>query len=1341
MERFSVKKPYTVLVAVLMVLVLGFVSLTNMTTDLLPPINIPYLLVVTTYPGASPEKVEGEVTQTMERSLGTVTGVTNVYSTSSENVSIVQLEFEENTNMDSAMVKVSSAVQQVSAKLPDLCGTPSILEMSPDMMPAIYLGVAREGGDIYTNSAFVRDEVMPSLERLPGVARVSAQGLVQKSIQVDLNREKIDDLNDQILALTDDKLAQARRELDKAEQEVQKGKAALESQKAGFGSAVANGVVGPIQGQVAVQAGKIKAALLPLQQQVEELYQKVTDPAMQAALDAVRNDMHTLLLLLEKVEAGTASPEELVQIITLSVQIRENLNRVLDGLKDAPAPTAQPTAQPEAQPTADPAATPDPDAAPEQQPTPVPTLAPTPVPTPVPTPAGPTLTDLLAGVRKGLAELMTQADKLPQMTEGLKAAIGGLGQLQLEAAVGFATGQNQLMAAEAQLKTARAQYEEARENALAQANLDQLLSVSTLSGMIYAQNFAMPAGYIDDKDDNSWLLKIGEEYSDPDQIAAALLCHVDGLGDVRLSDVADVTVIDNAEESYAKLNGSSAVVLSVYKSSTAGTNEVSRHTHKALEELEQKFEGFQSVILMDQGDYITLIVDSVVNSMVMGAVLAILVLALFLKDIKPTLVVGISIPLSVLFAIVMMYFSNLSLNMMTLSGLALGIGMLVDNSVVVVENIYRLRARGVPPARAAVQGTKQVAGAIIASTLTTVCVFLPMVFTQGMVRELMMPMAMAITYCLMASLIVAMTVVPASGSTLLRNSKNRSHPLFDKVQVAYGRSLDWSLRHKVVPLLLAGGLLVFCVYKVAVMGIVVLPEMTSSEVQVTVQAEDGLNQEEAYAAMDAAMDAMLKVEGVKDVGAMSGSAMGGSADADGVTRQFMCYVTTHAENPGAEEVHQLCDALEAAGNGLPVTIDAGSGGMADMAAMMGGGLSLNVYGKDLNTVTQVTEDLVELVNSVEGFANATNGLEENGDQTIQLKIDRDKAMTYGLTVAQIYQEISGRMTTSAASTSITVDGMSVDVKVQDLTDPLTLENLMEVTFTTKGMDEAGMPTQETHALKEFASIAYTTSVGTVNRENQDRYMTVTAETLPGYNTALLSRTLQEKLDAYTAEGHLPAGVRLHLGGETEQVEEMVRQMLLLILVAFIFVYLVMVAQFQSLLSPFIVLFTVPLAFTGGLIGLMLYGQQLSMLSLMGFLVLMGTVVNNGIVFVDYTNQLRNGGMERRAALIAAGCTRMRPIFMTALTTILAMMQLIFGDDMGSQLGGGMAVVIAGGLLYATVMTLYIVPVMYDILFKRPPLNVDLGDEDLDTELDDAAEFLAAAAESKGPAPAAPAAKV
>ena len=312
----------------------------------------------------------------------------------------------------------------------------------------------------------------------------------------------------------------------------------------------------------------------------------------------------------------------------------------------------------------------------------------------------------------------------------------------------FTEAREMLNEYEKQLEAAKAEYETAKTNALAQADVTKQLDIETLAQLIYAQNFSMPAGYVQDKDGESWLLKVGEEYNSVKDISGALLLHVEGYGDVRLSDVADVEVIDNSADSYTRLNGEKASILKIYKNATSSAGEVSDNCLTAFKELEKQYDGLHMVVLSNQGNYITIVIQSILTSMVVGAALAIIVLAIFLKDIKPTLVVGISIPLSVLFAVVLMYFTGLDLNVMTLAGLSLGIGMLVDNSVVVIENVYRLRSRGVPAARAAVQGTKQVGMSVVASTLTSVCVFLPVVFSASIVRSLMMPMSLCIGYCL-----------------------------------------------------------------------------------------------------------------------------------------------------------------------------------------------------------------------------------------------------------------------------------------------------------------------------------------------------------------------------------------------------------------------------------------------------------------------------------------------------------------------------------------------------------------------------------------------------------------
>lgn len=1279
MEKLSVKKPFTVLVAVIMVLVLGVVAVTRMTADLLPNMSMPYLMVVTTYPGASPEKVENDVVRPLESALGTVSGVENVYSTAAENFGMVQLEFADGTDMESTLVKVSSTLQEITPTLPEMCGTPSIIELSMDMMATMYISVSHEGYDIYELSSFVKNTVQPYLERQQGVASVSSIGLVEQNIHVELDPAKIDVLNDKLLSAVSDQLAAALQELDNAEAQVAAGKAELSKAQASFGAMMADGIFSQIDAGVTDSAAQIKTQVDDLIKQLNQLRNQINDSTLANALDTLIGDLNEIS---KKLSQSDLSLEDLLQLSGSLQTVAKNVFELLEQIElTLPDDTTLPYVS--------------------------------------------QILGSITDISKGLEGLSGILDSVPDILAGLEDAYAGLTQAQLEAAVGFATASAQLTAAESQLAAARTQYETAREEALSQANLNQLLNIATLSQLIYAQNFSMPAGYIDDANDNSWLLKVGETYSSAEDISNTLLVSMDGIGEVRISDVATVTLIDNAATTYARLNGNQSVILSIFKSSTSGTNATSKNCLEAFDELEEKYSGTKILTLMNQGSYIDLIIESILSSMILGALLAIIILALFLKDVKPTLVVAISIPLSVMFTLVLMYFTGITLNMMTLSGLALGIGMLVDNSVVVIENIYRLRGRGISAARAAVQGTKQVAGPIFSSTLTTICVFLPMVFTQGMVRELLLPLGLCIGFCLAASLIVALTVVPAAASTMLRNSKPKEHPLYDKFLNVYGRFLDWCLNRKFVPILVSVVLLVGCVFAVLNMGIVLLPEMTGDQIQVSVTTPEDMTREESYAMADTIIDRLLTVDGVDDVGVMSSDSaggllgMGGTSDAYG---SYSYYVIVPA-GTSASEVQRITREITDVCADLPCEIEASAGGMSDLVSMLGSGLSLNIYGNDLDVLKSIADKAVKIVETVPGYTEITTSFTD-GDPTIHLQIDKDKAMAAGLTVAQIYMAITEKMTTSANSTTITVDGTTLNVSVLDNSDPLTVENLLDMTLEASSMDSTGAMVTTSHKLSEFATVTESLSVGSIGRENQTRYVTVSADVLEGYNATLLARELEEKLTDF--EKDLPYGYTVGLGGESEVVNEMVLQMLLLILLGVVFIYLVMVAQFQSLKSPFIVMFTIPLAFTGGMIGLMIAGEQLSLLSLMGFAILMGTVVNNGIVFVDYVNQLRIGGMDRRAALIATGKTRMRPILMTTLTTILAMVQMIFSDDMVGQMGGGMAIVIVGGLLYATLMTLIIVPVLYDLFFKRNPRVVDIGSEDLDDVPDDAAEFIAQA---------------
>lgn len=1290
MSKFSVKKPYTVFVAVVICLILGVVSFTRMSTDLLPEFSLPYVVVVTTYPGASPDKVESTVTEPLESGLGTVNGVENVTSTSNENYCTVMLEFAEETNMDSAMVKLSNALDLIT--LPDGAGKPMIMEVSMDMMPVIYASVDYEGKDIYELSDFVENTVVPTMERQNGVASVNTTGAIEKTVEIRLNQEKIDAVNDRLAGYVDEQLADAKAQIDDAKSQLNSAKSQLESsqkalqdQQSSTASELAQtskAVDAAVATQSAynAQLAGLQASKLALEtekkaytdagieaqyEQINESFASVRNMASGYGMDASAYpaDISDALKSPKKLEALTAFMKQIGQSDAASLTT-DNLKQ-LDQIVNTRLPQ---------------------------------------------------IDTELANLAVEIQAAQAIAD---QVNEQVKAATDNYEALEsgkISAAVGFSTGAAQiadgqaaLSNSEEQLADAQSSYEQGRDTALKNANLDTLLSLDTLSQLLAAQNFAMPAGYIYQGEDQ-YLLKVGDEYASDGELESSVLCNIDGIGDVRVSDVADVTWIDNSGDAYAKVNGRDGIVLSISKSSTAGTADVSDTCGAAIRQLEQDHDGLHITSLMDQGDYIDLIVNNVLSNLIMGAVLAIIVLAIFLRSVKPTIVVAFSIPLSVLVAIVLMYFSGVTLNLISLSGLALGIGMLVDNSIVVIENIYRLRGLGVPSARAAVMGAKQVAGAIASSTLTTICVFLPIIFVNGMVRELFVDLALTIAYSLVASLLIALTVVPAMSSTMLRNTEPKPQKLLDKVLKVYETALRFCLRKKFVPLLIAVGLLAGCAYKAVNTGMILFPTMGGDQMSVTLEADETLTDEETFALADQAMEKMTSIDGVTYVGMISGSSSAsGSASSmmmsSGGTHNLNVFVlldedTARDNGPVAKQLEKICKELKFKDYSVSTS-------NMDLSSYMASGLTVNIYGSDTDKLLEISNDVMDMVSDVKGFTKVSNG-QESGDKTIQLTIDKKKAMEQGLTVAQIYQELAGSLTTEKTATTLTMDGKQYDVKIVNENDTVDVDALMDYEFSVDKQKADGTTETEIHKLSEFATMQEGVGLASIKRENQKTYISVTAETEDGYNTTLLSRTLQDKLDGY----ELPDGYTLEIAGESTEVMNAMSDIFLMIGLAIAFIYLIMVAQFQSLLSPFIVIFTIPLAFTGGLLGLFIGRQEISLTAMMGFLMLAGVVVNNGIVFVDYANQLRLAGMEKQEALVETGRTRMRPILMTMLTTVLAMCTMVFSTDAAAEMSRGMAIVVIGGLLYATLMTLFVVPVLYDILFRREVKTVEIGDEEL-----------------------------
>ena len=1307
MSKFSVKKPFTVLVGVILVLVLGIVSFSKMTTDLLPNMDMPYVVVYTASPGSTPESVEKSVSKPLESVLGSTTGIKSINSVSSENISMIMMEFAQETDMNAVSIEISNTIDQVKGALPETCSTPIMMQISPDMMPIMVASVDVEDMELEEVSDYVNDSLLHRFERLNGVASVNTTGSVSTKVKVLLDQKKIDALNDKVLASVDNDLAKAKRELDQGQAELNSAKKKLDSGKKGM-----NHQISTLTDQLSQASAQIDGANAQLSAILsEETTLNASMQAFQTELEQLQkisgknNQIHALAVMIVAYDFTGSVPQ--VHFPPTKEEIESISNNSLDFLKALEDP-AKYIGQMS-------------DEAFQQAMSAVMKVLPDLLP------GDADLSELEHVSRKDFAALATtaayaskrveeidtelhnintrmmtiQAMK-PQLEEQLKKAQDAYAKLEaskIEATLGFAEGSTQLTVgksslenAQVQLDQAMKQFEDARDAAYKKADVSGIITAEMISNVLVAENFEMPAGYIKDKSDRSYVLKIGKTIDSVDELSNLILFHMDmdGVGDIRLSDVASVKYASESENAgYAKVNGNDAVVLSFSKQSTASTSEVADAINAEIKAITEENPDVHITPLMDQGDYIHLIVKNVLSNLILGGILAVLVLLLFLRDVRPTIIIAFSIPLSVLFAIVLMYFSGMTLNLISLSGLALGVGMLVDNSIVVIENIYRLRSLGMSKVKAAVHGARQVSGAIFASTLTTICVFLPIVFTEGISRQIFTDMGLTIAYSLSASLIVALTVVPAMSSTMLKKEVQKTHSRFSGLMGKYESLLRWCLNHRAGTMAGVIALFLFACVMTTRMGMTFIPKMSSNQMSATLTMPEGTDEVTAQAVYDKTMSAMQDVEGVQTVGAMSGGSGMMSGSNSGESASFYILLEDHADN--SEVSAQIMKKTD----GLPGELSVSESTM-DMSAVAGSGLQIDVYGDDLDELQSTCASLAKKLESIEGLEEISDGNEDADLQKV-ITINKEAAMREGLTVAQVYTSLAEDLTNEVSSTTLTVGQDELPVVVVKPV-AVTAENLMKQTVTTTDMTTGE---NKEVALNSIASQSESRAPASINRDNNERIMRVTAAVDDDHNIALVSRDVQHMLDDFD----LPAGMHAEITGENETIQDAMKDLLLMLLLAVIFIYLIMVAQFQSLLSPFIVMFTMPLAFTGGLLALLITGQDLSVLAMLGFIILAGVVVNNGIVFVSCVNDLRMEGMDKREALVEAGKMRIRPIFMTALTTILAMSTMAMGLGTGGEIGQSMAIVVIGGLTYATVLTLIVVPIIYDVFHRREKLRI------------------------------------
>ena len=1333
MEKFSVKKPLTIFVAVIAVLVLGVVAYFKMTPDLLPNMDFPYVVIVTAYPGATPEKVEEEISKPMEQSMSTLEHIKEVTATSSENASMVMLEFEEAVNMDTIGVDIQQQIATLSSDWDDMVATPYVMKINPSMLPVQVAALSMEGKDTIQLTEFMNDTLLNKLEGIPGVARITATGMIQQELHVILDQKLIDKANEKVANAINKKLDEAAEELQTQKEELESSKAELENGQ----SQLSSGADAIVQGEnklrqeknklLAAQQELIagKAALESAYETMKPLYDTIAE--LESAQSQAQQKLDDLLDLqnmgLELADAririealkaeiallesqldpedSTADPEkqqELLekkaQLIQLEAELATNeaaYNAALlaNGVTEESLAETIATAQATAYAARD--ALTVMDKLLESQ--------------------NLDRSQLGAAVQEMENQIAQLEDAQKQLEQGLltiEDAEAMLEEQKLKGLVQMSSAAGQLAAGASSLEMALTQIdagfdtlEESREDALAQADLNNIITMDMVSQILMAQNFAMPAGYVEE-DGVSYMVSIGDEITELEVLQDLLLFDMgmEGIDPIYLKDVAVVVLTDNRDETYAKLDGADGVMLSFEKQSTYATAETTKNINARFRELEKEYEGLKFVSLMDQGDYIYMVVESILSNLFLGAVFSVLILFLFLRDLRPTFITLCSIPISVVFAIVLMYFSGVSLNMISLSGLAIAVGMLVDNSVVVIENIYRLRAKGANVIQAAVSGAGQVVGAVTASTLTTVCVFVPIVFVEGITKQLFTDLALTMTYSLVASLIISLTLVPAMATGMLKKDKPVKETRFGGAMMKlYRKSVEWSLRFKPVVLILAAALLVVTGWLSMKKGFIFMPTMDSPMVTVSVTMPENADMEQASTLADDLLARIADVDGVETVGAMMEANTGLTAGLSTTNFNVTIYITLESDTmSGAVVAKQIEDRCA----DMDCTVSATSA-MMDLSMLSGSGVSVNVYADDMDTLQSAAVQTGELLEQLEGVASVTNGLEDAAP-ALHIAIDRNEAMKHGLTVAQVYMELAAGLTADGTVASLELDGISTDVVIEKPEGAvLNAQELRDYVF--EVTDQEG-ETKEV-PLSAFAKMEETTSLSTISRINQRRYLTVNAVLEEGYNVTLLTQRAEDIMK----KADLGKGVSYEFTGENEMIMEAIEQLALMLLIGLLLVYLIMVAQFQSFKSPFIVMFTIPLAFTGGFAALLLCGMEVSVIALIGFIMLMGVIVNNGIVLVEYINQLRLAGTERKEAIIEAGLTRIRPILMTTLTTILGQIVMAVSKDAGSIMMRPIAVVSIGGLLYGTLMTLYVIPCIYDMMNKKELRKID--DKDLE----------------------------
>lgn len=848
-----------------------------------------------------------------------------------------------------------------------------------------------------------------------------------------------------------------------------------------------------------------------------------------------------------------------------------------------------------------------------------------------------------------------------------------------------------------------------------------------------------------------------------------------------------IKYINANNASYSKINGVHGIQVSFQKQSDYGITEVTELIRVRLDEIvenEEMTAGYS--VLLDQGEYINKAINSVVQNIVIGAILAVIILFIFLKDVRPTLIVSLAIPISVIAALMLMYFSNVSLNIVSMGGLALGVGMLVDNSIVVIENIYRMISEGKTKTIAAIEGAKQVAGAITSSTITTIAVFVPVLFVEGMISDIFLSMALTIAYSLLASLVIALTLVPSAAAKFFndKNKKAESKTLL-KMQAAYKKAVTFSIKYKGLSLLSVLLILIISVGLVVSKGFIMFPDSDEGIININIEMTQQTTFDIKAEYADHVTNLLLEIDNIEYI-ATTIDAGGGLGfigmmqrntgiinftinlddNRSKTTDEYIVIIEDILLNINFSNIDNL-DASQIVKQKVDIS-ESGPGFMGSS------GINVKVSGHDLLTLEKIGNELTAVISNIEGIESTDNGIDKGSD-SIKIKVNNNNAMALGLTNQDVIDNVAYLYTNmtnlgQAQTTTVTINGIDYEIDLPNeavdgvlefsafgdyemflsgvqlfddntrkMIDAFILEtgtgiyvpNMMlptyqdgdplqfivnpflrvingEIVFNPMSTEPtlaslSVAPLFEIDQNISATQIQRVTGFSTINTDGTNRFINVTAQIEDDKNVTLISADVASAVNNYLESEQFKqhgSGYTVTLAGEGEEIVQMVKDLAIAALVAILLVYMIMAIQFQSLVYPVIILATIPLAFTGGMIAILVTNNYLSVVSIMGLIFLIGIVVNNGIVLIDYINKLRQKGYSVQNAIIKGGQTRLRPVLMTTLTTILALLAMAVGFGQSDELLQPMAITAIGGLIYATVLTLVIVPTMYALFNSK-----------------------------------------